>query len=60
MSADDDFVRSCGLEEKIYPPPVDPAQAPTNISSTNIICENDGHKLKSAVANPVVVIIEAT
>ena len=42
------------------PPPVLPAQAPTNIKITMQARDNSGHRLKSAVAKPVVDIIETT
>ena len=41
-------------------PPVEPAQAPMNMSSTSRIRENSGHRLKSVLAKPVVEIIEPT
>ena len=44
----------------LIPPPVLPAQAPINISITMIILHVVFHVSKSTVANPVVVIIEAT
>ena len=46
--------------DTLIPPPVLPAQAPTNIRNTSIILEVSGHTSKSAVLNPVVVIIEPT
>ena len=42
------------------PPPVEPAQAPINISTKSNVLENCGHKLKSVLENPVVDIILAT
>ena len=42
------------------PPPVEPAQAPINIKITRMARENSGQALKSAVAKPVVVMMEAT
>ena len=42
------------------PPPVEPAQAPMNISVMIMHCESTGQRLKSAVTNPVVVMMEAT
>lgn len=42
------------------PPPVLPAHAPINISSTRIVREISGQVLKSVVAYPVVVIMEPT
>ena len=42
------------------PPPVDPAHAPMNISTTIMSFESVGHVSKSVVANPVVVITVAT
>ena len=42
------------------PPPVEPPQAPINISVIRIICEIIGHELKSAVTKPVVVMTETT
>jgi hypothetical protein len=46
--------------DTLKPPPVEPAQAPTNMRHTSIVFENDGHLSKSAVEKPVVVIIELT
>ena len=46
--------------ETLIPPPVLPAQAPTNINSTRIVFDVCGHRLKSAVEKPVVVIMEPT
>ena len=49
------------MKREIFkPPPVLPAQAPVNIKRIKMVFENDGHKLKSAVANPVVVTMEHT
>ena len=42
------------------PPPVLPAQAPTNISMTRISLERVGHRSKSQLEKPVVVMIEPT
>ena len=42
------------------PPPVLPAQAPINIRLIMIVLENSGHRLKSTVEYPVVVMIDAT
>ncbi len=39
-------------------PPVEPAEPPTNISATSVISASADQKLKSALAKPVVVIIE--
>ena len=44
----------------LIPPPVLPAQAPTNISITRINLENSDHILKSTVEYPVVVMMDAT
>ena len=46
--------------ENLNPPPVDPAQAPIQVRRNISVLENCGHTLKSKVAKPVVVIIEAT
>ena len=46
--------------ETLIPPPVLPAQAPINIRSTKIVFAVPDHLSKSAVAKPVVVIMEAT
>ena len=54
-----DFI-SIIIRDIFIPPPVDPAHAPTTINSNNNICDSVGHIPKSVVANPVVVIIEAT
>ena len=37
-----------------------PAHAPMNISNTRMLCEKPGQRLKSVVAKPVVVMMEAT
>ena len=42
------------------PPPVEPAQAPTNISTTRMDLEKVGQRSKSTVPKPVVVIMEET
>ena len=42
------------------PPPVLPAQAPTNISMTRISFERVGHRSKSQLEKPVVVMMEPT
>jgi len=42
------------------PPPVLPAQAPTNIRQIRMAWEKSGHRLKSAVEKPVVVMMDAT
>ena len=48
------------MRETFMPPPVLPAQAPTNMSATRMNLENSGHRLKSTVENPVVVMMDAT
>ena len=47
------------MRETLTPPAVEPAQPPTNMSSSSTAFENIGHRLKSALAKPVVVITEA-
>ena len=42
------------------PPPVEPAQAPQNMRITRIIWEKWGQSTKSAVAKPVVEMMDAT
>ena len=42
------------------PPPVLPAQLPMNINSTSMVCEYCGQSVKSAVAKPVVEMMDAT
>ncbi|CDE31983.1 unknown [Ruminococcus sp. CAG:403] len=42
------------------PPPVLPAQAPISISMTRMVRDSSGHKLKSKVENPVVVMTDPT
>ena len=42
------------------PQAVEEEQPPTKKRQKSIITQNEGHRLKSAVAHPVVVIIEAT
>ena len=44
----------------LIPPPVEEAHPPTNISRRSSILLKDGHRLKSAVAYPVVVMTEDT
>ena len=44
----------------LIPPPVEPAQAPMNINITKMALDKGGHKLKSVVAKPVVVMMEET
>ena len=51
---------SISTRDSFKPPAVEPAQAPINISITIIDLENCGQRLKSAVANPVVDIMEVT
>ena len=46
--------------DTLMPPPVLPAQAPINIKSTRIVFGIVGQRLKSTVAKPVVVMMEAT
>lgn len=46
--------------ESLSPPPVLPAQAPTNIIITSSHCEYCGHCVKSAVPKPVLLTSEAT
>ena len=46
--------------ETLNPPPVEPAQAPQNMSITSTVREKVGHWSKSAVPKPVVVMMEAT
>ena len=48
------------MRETLMPPPVLPAHAPTNIKSTSTVFEVCDQRSKSAVENPVVVIMEAT
>ena len=48
------------MRETLMPPPVLPAEAPINMSSTSIPLEKAGQWLKSAVAKPVVVMMEET
>ena len=48
------------MREHFMPPPVEPAHAPMNISSTISSLLNAGHWLKSTVEKPVVVMIDAT
>ena len=42
------------------PPPVLPAQAPMNISSTRMLLAKEGHWSKSQVEKPVVVMMDPT
>jgi len=44
----------------LIPPAVDPAIPPRNIKTKSINCEKTGHCSKSAVTNPVVVMMETT
>ena len=54
------FLKSSKTLDIFNPPAVEPAHPPTNIINNNIVLENTGHLSKSAVENPVVVIIEDT
>ena len=42
-------LKSISIRDTFIPPPVLPAQAPTNISITRIVFDNAGHISKSAV-----------
>ena len=42
------------------PPPVEPAQAPQNMSKIRIVCENPGHSVKSELPKPVELDSDAT
>ena len=44
----------------LIPPPVLPAQAPMNISTTSTSLDRVGHRSKSQLEKPVVVIMEPT
>ena len=44
----------------LMPPPVLPAQAPMNMSTTRISLERVGHRSKSQLEKPVVVMMEPT
>ena len=46
--------------DTFMPPPVLPAQAPTNIRPMRMVLENWGHTSKSTVENPVVVMMDPT
>ena len=48
------------MRDILSPPPVEPAQAPLNISSTMTAFDSTGHMSKFVVEKPVVVIIEET
>ena len=48
------------IRETFRPPPVLPALAPMNITSTSIAFENEGQRSKFVVAKPVVVITDET
>ena len=48
------------IRDTLRPPPVEPAQAPQNISSTMTAFDSTGHMSKFVVEKPVVVIIEET
>ena len=48
------------MREHFMPPPVEPAHAPMNISSTSRARLNVGHRSKSTVEKPVVVMMDAT
>ena len=52
--------RRMSTRAHLMPPPVEPAQAPINMSSTRIVLENSGHRLKSVLPKPVVEMMEAT
>ena len=46
--------------DALKPPPVEPAHAPTNMSTSSTSCASTGQSAKSTVANPVVEMIELT
>ena len=46
--------------DTLMPPPVLPAQAPMNMSKTSTVLLAAGQRLKSVVANPVVVMMVET
>ena len=48
------------IRETFIPPAVEPAIAPINIAATSTTRAAIGHRSKSVVLYPVVVIIEAT
>ena len=48
------------IREHFMPPPVDPAQAPQNMIRIRMRWDSWGHRVKSAVAKPVVEMMEAT
>ena len=48
------------IREVFIPPAVEPAMPPMNMSTISMLIAVMGHKLKSVVEYPVVVIIEAT
>ncbi len=52
------FLISINTRRTFIPPPVEPAQPPMNINRTSNMREVLGQALKSAVVNPVVVMIE--
>ena len=54
------FLATIIIRDTLIPPPVEPALAPTNISKNKMILEKVGHRLKSQLEYPVVVIIDPT
>ena len=48
------------IRDTLIPPPVLPAQAPMSIKVTRIVRGTAGHRLKSTVAKPVVVMMVPT
>ena len=53
-------LKSISILETFIPPPVEPAQDPTNISNIRSVCENTGNCEVSVVPNPAEVIVDAT
>ena len=48
------------IRDTLIPPPVLPAHAPMNMITIIVMLAKAGHRLKSAVAKPVDVIMDAT
>ena len=51
------LLKSSSTRATLMPPPVDPADAPMTISTSRMVLEKLGHRSKSVVAKPEVVMM---
>ena len=54
------LLNSSSTRATLRPPPVEPAQAPITIRHSKMVLEKLGHRSKSVVAKPVVVMMLLT